>query len=197
MTTTTDPRDLLHRALDAFGDRLAVLDHDDLDAPTPCADWTVRDLLDHIVDEELWAPPLLAGEPAEDIGDRFEGDRLGDDPFAAWRAAADATRAATTSEAALTADVQLPGRVISGADLLMELFADHVIHTWDLARATGGDERLPDDLVAACSEWFDAHENTWRAEGQIGAPAAVPTDADTQTKLLARFGRDATTVTRT
>lgn len=195
--TTTDPRDLLHRAIDAFGDRLANLDHDDLAAPTPCADWTVRDLLDHVVDEQLWAPPLLAGDSTDEIGDRFQGDRLGDEPFAAWHRSADALRVATTPEQVLTAAVQLPRGTTSGADFLWEMFADHLIHAWDLACATGGDEHLPDDLVAACSQWFDAHEETWRAAGEIGPPADVPDDADAQTRLLARFGRDATSVTRT
>lgn len=165
-------------------------DRDQFDLPTPCADWTVRDLIDHVVDEQVWAPPLLAGESAEEIGNRFAGDRLGD-LFAAWRVTVDATRAATSDEGVLTAEVRLPSGTTSGAEFLQELFADHLIHTWDLARATGGDERLPDHLVAACSEWFDAHEETWRAEGEIGPPVDVPDDADVQTRLLARFGRDA------
>lgn len=63
MTTTTDSRTLLHRAIDTFGDRLATA-HDDLGAPTPGDDWTVRDLLGHVVDEELWIPPLLDGRCA-------------------------------------------------------------------------------------------------------------------------------------
>lgn len=190
MTTTTDSRTLLHRAIDTFGDRLATVGHDDLGAPTPCDDWTVRDLLDHVVDEELWIPPLLAGAPSENIGDRLAHDRLGDDPFAAWRSAADAARTATEPDAALAAEVRLPGGTVSGTDFIWELFADHLIHAWDLARATGGDQRLPHDLVAACSDWFDANEDTWRAEGEIGPAVDVGDDADAQTRLLARFGRD-------
>jgi uncharacterized protein (TIGR03086 family) len=190
MTADTDPRHLLDRAMTVFGDRLGGVDGR-LDAPTPCADWTVRDLIDHVVEEELWAPPLLAGETVDEIGDRFAGDHLGDDPVGAWRRAAAAARAATTADDAVTADVRLPGGTISGGDYLTELFADHLIHSWDLARATGGDERLPDDLVAACAAWFDANEDTWRAQGVIGPRVEVPADADPQTRLLARFGRDA------
>lgn len=189
MTTTTDPRTLLHRAIDVFGDRLDATRSDDLAASTPCHDWTVRDLIGHVVTEQLWAPPLLAGETAGDIGDRFDGDNLGDDPFAAWHDAASATRTATAPQDALHVDIHLPGRTTRGADFLLELFADHLIHAWDLARATGGDQRLPDDLVAACTDWFDGHEHEWREAGQIGPPIDVPGDADAQTRLLARFGR--------
>lgn len=107
--------------------------------------------------------------------------------IAAWRAAADAARAATTPDDALTAEIRLPSGTTSGAEFLRELFADHLIHTWDLARATGGDQRLPDDLVAACSDWFDANEDTWRAQGEIGPTVDVDVDDDAhaQTRLLA------------
>lgn len=82
---------------------------------------------------------------------------------------------------------------MTGSAFLMELFADHLVHTWDLAHATGGDEQLPADLVTACSTWFDEHEQAWREAGEIGPAVRVADDADAQAVLLARFGRDAAT----
>ena len=63
-------------------------------APTPCTDWTVRDLVNHLTVEHLWVPPLLEGRTVAEVGDRFDGDVLGDDPAAAWEAAAAASRRA-------------------------------------------------------------------------------------------------------
>jgi len=75
--------------------------------PTPCADWSVRDLVNHLVYEQLWAPHLLAGATLDEVGDRFDGDVLGDDPIDAWeRSAADA-RAAWTAPGALTHTVHV------------------------------------------------------------------------------------------
>jgi hypothetical protein len=71
------------------------------------------------------------------------------------------------------------------------LFADHLIHAWDLARAIGGDECLDAGLVAACATWFDAVEDAYRSAGAIAVRPPVPGDADAQTMLLARFGRSA------
>ncbi|MGH3664748.1 MAG: TIGR03086 family metal-binding protein, partial [Egibacteraceae bacterium] len=60
---------------------------------------------------------------------------------------------------------------------------------WDLARATGGDEGLDPELVAACAEWFDDNEAVYRQSGAVGAATEVDADADPQARLLARFGR--------
>lgn len=187
----TEPHHLFRRAVDAFGDRLSAVPDGAWEAPTPCPEWTVRDLVGHVVEEELWVPALLAGETVEEIGDRFAGDVLGRDPVSAWQSAAARAREATADDAVLTAPVRLPSGEIRGADYLWEMFADHLIHTWDLGRAIGGPEKLDVDLVRACAEWFTTVEDGWRAEGVIGPPVAVPADADATTTLLARFGRDA------
>lgn len=190
MSTTRDPRPLLRRAMHGFGRRLAAIPADAWQEPTTCAGWTVRDLVDHVVEEELWAPPLLAGEPAEQIGDRFAGDRLGDDPQVAFDQARAAVEASLRQDGVLDATVRLPSGEQTGRAFLWELFADHLVHTWDLARAAGGDETLDRELVEACAAWFDDHEDAWRAAGEIGPPAPVPAGAGPQAALLARFGRD-------
>ena len=73
----------------------------------------------------------------------------------------------------------------------LQLFADHLIHAWDLARAIGADEHLDEELVASCATWFKAVEEAYRRAGAIAAPPPVPGHADAQTLLLARFGRHA------
>ena len=54
-----------------------------------------------------------------------------------------------------------------GSEYALQLFADQVIHAWDLARAIGADEHLDDELVASCATWFEAVEEAYRSAGAI------------------------------
>src|SRR4051812_50046371 len=81
--------ELLHRhALDATGRTVAGIRPDQLSAPTPDAEWDVRALLNHVVAGNLWAAELGSGKTIEAVGDRLDGDGLGDDPTAADDASA-------------------------------------------------------------------------------------------------------------
>ena len=75
------------RAVAEFDARVRQIGDHQWQAPTPDEDWSVRDLVNHLVGEDLWAPPLLAGSTIAEVGDRFDGDVLGADPQAAWTAA--------------------------------------------------------------------------------------------------------------
>src|SRR5581483_10505539 len=68
--------EMFRRSVEVFGQRVTAIGPDDWARPTPCTDWSVRDLVRHLVYEELWAPPLLAGATMAEVGDRFEGDIL-------------------------------------------------------------------------------------------------------------------------
>src|SRR5262245_695118 len=76
--------DLHRRAMDRFGDNVRQIRDDPWDRPTPCADWDVRALVNHVVNENRWTPPLIEGQTMADVGDRFDGDLLGDEPKLAW-----------------------------------------------------------------------------------------------------------------
>ena len=71
-----------------------------------------------------------------------------------------------------------------------QLVADHVVHTWDLAAATGGETGLDAGLVAACATWWRSWEDTYRGAGAVADRVAVPPDAGPQDRLIASFGRD-------
>ena len=178
-------------AVAEFGARVRLIgDHQWL-AATPDEDWCVRDLVNHVVGEDLWAPPLLAGSTIAEVGDRFDGDVLGADPKAAWTAASAAAVRAVGGQGAMDRIVHLSFGDFPGREYALQLFADHLIHAWDLARAIGADDRLDAGLVASCATWFDAVEDAYRSAGAIAARPPLPGDADAQTVLLARFGRRA------
>jgi uncharacterized protein (TIGR03086 family) len=158
---------------------------------TPDEGWTVRDLVNHVVGEDLWAPLLLAGSTIAEVGDRFEGDVLGAGPKEAWAAASAAAVRAVEAGGALDKTVHLSFGDFPGREYASQLFADHLIHAWDLARALGADEQLDAGLVASCASWFDPMEDAYRSAGAIAARPPVPGHADPQAVLLARFGRQA------
>jgi uncharacterized protein (TIGR03086 family) len=158
-------------------------------AATPDEGWAVRDLVNHVAGEDLWAPPLLAGSTIAEVGDRFDGDVLGADPRAAWRSASAGAVRAVGQHGAMDRIVHLSFGDFPGREYTLQLFADHLIHAWDLARAIGADERLDAGLVASCTSWFEAVEDAYRSAGAIAARPPVPGDANAQTVLLARFGR--------
>ena len=179
------------RAVAEFDARVRQIGDHQWQAQTPDGDWTVRDLVNHVVGEDLWAPPLLAGSTIAEVGDRFDGDVLGAEPRAAWAAASAEAVRAVEEDGAMDRIVHLSFGDFPGGEYTLQLFADHLIHAWDLARAIGADEHLDEELVASCASWFGPVEDAYRSAGAIAARPRVADDADAQTVLLACFGRRA------
>jgi len=181
--------DRYRRASIRFGDLVHLIRDEQWDLPTPCVDWTVRDLLNHVAAENLWTVPLLEGRTIAEVGTAYDGDVLGADPVAASADAAAAARSAVGAEGAVERTVHLSFGDTAAEEYLQQLLADHLLHGWDLAQAIGVDDRLDPDLVDAVASWFTTVEDGYRQAGAIGARAAVAPDADAQARLLARFGR--------
>jgi uncharacterized protein (TIGR03086 family) len=175
--------------VDEFGARVHAVGDDQWGAPTPDAEWDVRTLVNHLVNEDRWAPPLLEGATIAEVGDRFEGDLLGDDAEAAWAEASAAAVAAARADGALGRTVHLSFGDFPGEFYLSQLVCDHVIHAWDLARGIGGDEALDHELVEWVHGFLAPQVDGWRAAGVFGPPVETPADADLQTKLLGLTGR--------
>jgi uncharacterized protein (TIGR03086 family) len=178
------------RSLTEFTDRVPLVRPDQWTAATPCSEWTVRELVNHLVYEDRWTVPLVAGATIADVGDRFEGDLLGDDPVGTAIDAAKQADAAFSEPGALDRTVQLSFGPTPAEEYLMQLLADHLIHGWDLAAAIGADRRLDPDTVRVCADWFAKREELYRSSGATGPRVEVPVDADAQDRLLAAFGRD-------
>jgi uncharacterized protein (TIGR03086 family) len=187
----SDPVALYVRATDVFDTRVRAVRPDQWDDATPCTEWNVRQLVNHVAVEDLWVPPLLAGKTIADVGDAYDGDQLGDDPAAAWSRALAGARQAVLEPGAADRTVHLSYGDERAGEYLLQLFADHLIHGWDLAWAIDGDTELPADLVDECTTYFARMEETYRKIGAIAARVDVPAGADAQTRLLATFGRNA------
>jgi len=179
---------IYHRAVEYFADRVNEVRPDQWGDPTPCTRWTVRDLANHVTSENLWTVPLMEGATIEQVGDRFDGDVLGEDPIDSALAAARGAIASVAEQLPQGGTVQLSFGETPKEEYAMQLTADNLVHGWDLAAATGGDTRLDPHLVHAVAEWFDDREELYRGGGAISERHSLTGDA--QHDLLARFGRD-------
>ena len=174
-----------HRAIaGTFSERVRGVK--DWDAPAPVEGWVARDVVRHLVE---WFPGFLSGGAGIDLP---AGPSVDDDPVGAWQSQADAVQAVLDDPS--TASKVLTNPHIGEMPLEQAIsniyVSDVFMHTWDLARATGQDERLDPDRCAGMYEGMQPMDEMLRASGQYGPRVPVPDDADAQTKLLGFIGRD-------
>src|SRR3954454_15458251 len=182
--------ELFQRAQNASADRVDAVEPDQWDDGS-LPGWTVGDLVAHLVNEQLWVPPLLAGEPFDLIDGRFPedtGDLLGADPFTGWESAADDALSAFAEDDALIRTVHLERGPTPATQYILELISDLTVHSWDLARATDGDTELDGELVTASLLIGEAIPEDG-VPGLYDPPLDVSATASPQQRLLARFGR--------
>lgn len=177
------------RATREFDRRVRAVGADQWDAPTPCTEWDVRTLVNHLVNESLWVAPLLDGSTIAEVGDRFGGDLLGDDPVRAWQDASATASTAVHADGATGQQVHLSFGDTSGEDYLWQLVSDLTLHSWDLARGIGADDTLDPELVEVVLTRIAPAKDELAASGVFGAPVPVAEDADPQTRLLGMMGR--------
>jgi uncharacterized protein (TIGR03086 family) len=189
-------RNILHRSECLVEDVVASLDltfahagaviagvrPEHLDAGTPCAEWSVRELLEHMIG-------VVDGIGHAVAGDEPSAFTLGDDPAAQFAASSTASMAAWRSPGVLEREIDsrpgpMPGRMLAGINLL-----DTAAHTWDLAVATGQPPELPESVAVAALE---AREQIVTAElrpGRFDPEQAVPEGASPTDRLTAFLGR--------
>ena len=156
------------------------------DVPSPVAEWTARDVVRHLTE---WFPSFLAAGSGIQLP---AGPSVDDDPVGAWQAQCNGVQALLDDPA--TAGLVLSNPHIGEVplDRAIDQFytADVFMHTWDLARATGQDDRLDSGFCAALLAGMEPIEQVMRSSGQYGARVPVKDDADAQTKMLGFIGRD-------
>ena len=174
-----------------FADRVGRIGDDDWGRSTPCSDWDVRELVNHVCGEQLWAPHLVAGETIDQVGDRYDGDVLGADRKATFQQSVEGSTAAF-ERADLGALVHLSFGDVPCAVYLEQMLTDAEVHGWDLAKGLGEPAQLDPETAAHLLPRMQAQEQLIRGSGMFGAAVEVPADADDATRLLALLGRDPT-----
>jgi len=186
----SDPLVVNALALDEFDTRVHAVGDDQWANPTPCAEWNVRALVNHLVYELLWVPPLMEGRTIAEVGDAFEGDQLGDDPKAVWEAASVASRSAIEEPGAMQRTVRLSYGDVPARHYIIELSSDLALHAWDLARGIGVDDQLDADLARYLYEWILPHADALAGSGAYAPARSVGENASPQDRLIALSGRD-------
>lgn len=182
----------LHKvASEEFGRRIAAVV--DWEAPTPDTEWNVADLVAHVIAEQRSVPDLIARAAAASGRSNVvlqPFDKLPSDGAArAWNVFSAAAFGAFSS-VPLDASLNLSRDVMTIEEFVIEQTSDIAIHTWDLARATGSDEALPEGLVRAVWSHFEPQIDSLAASGLYAPPVGVDTDAPLLIRLLAITGRD-------
>jgi uncharacterized protein (TIGR03086 family) len=156
------------------------------DAPAPVTGWVARDVVRHLVE---WLPALLASGSAVRLPPLPSVDV---DPAGAWQVHVDAVQALLDDPATAGLTLSNPHIGALPVDRAIDQFytSDVFMHTWDLARATGQDDRLDAGFCAVLLAGMESMEAVIRSSGQYGPAVPVPGDADAQTRLLGFIGRD-------
>jgi uncharacterized protein (TIGR03086 family) len=166
------------------------IDEDAWDRQSPCDAWSVRDVVNHITAENLWAKPLMEGSTVDDIGDRFDGDVLGGDPKSAWRSAGDEAGAAFGEPDATKRTVNVSWGDIPSRSYLEQMTSDLIIHAWDVLAGSGQRDEMPQSLVDAGIELVEPAVKSGVTSSVFKPPVDISDRADGQTRLLALTGRD-------
>lgn len=186
MSMPPAPLDALAQAVDAAGLLVAGVTREQWATPTPCTDWTVRELVNHLVTGNRAFTALLRDEAPPDL----EADHLDGDPVGAYRTAAADLLAAFREPDVLERAYPSPVGPAPGLVLLHLRVVETLVHGWDLARATG----QPDDMPAAVA----GHElaltvehlpDVPRGTGRFGPAQPVAYDAPALDRLAAYLGR--------
>lgn len=189
-----DIRDLNRRTLATTIEIVDAVRADQLDLPTPCAEWTLRQLLGHMIGQHYGFAAAARGETSDSSvwADRPPGPDL----HAAYAAAVAGVTAAFAEEGMLERRLWLPeirdGMRFPAAMAIGFHFLDYVVHGWDVARSIGRDPGLDPDLVsAALAVAVQVPDGDARlAPGAAFRPGIpVPGDATEMDRLLAVLGR--------
>jgi uncharacterized protein (TIGR03086 family) len=170
-----------------FTRRVDAVPEHDWSRPSPCEGWDARDVVRHLVE---WVPPFLQSGAGIELP---SGPSVDDDPAGAWRTFAAGMQAILDDpeQSAMMFRHDRAGTHRLDEAIGMFILGDVLVHTWDLARATGLDEVLDPAEVHGMRVGLEGIGDALVASGHYAPAVAVGDDADEQTRLLALTGRRA------
>ena len=184
LAASDTPSERFRRVAGRFSDRADQVPVDAWDNPSPCEGWTARDIVRHLIE---WIPDFLTRAEVNITA----GPTVDVDPAGAWAHLAESIQGLLDDPetAAREFDAGPPGRQTIESAVGMIMVGDIVIHTWDLARATGLDESLDTAIASEMLAGMQPIDEMLRQSGHYGPRVSVPDDADDQIKLIAFTGR--------
>jgi uncharacterized protein (TIGR03086 family) len=168
-----------------FDRRVRAVPAGQWDAQSPCDDWKARDVVAHVVTNYRSMAAQAMGGASRPMG-------VDEDPAEAWTDAYGQMQDLLGDPEMLSKTVSGPTGPTSVEQIVGALVAmDTHIHTWDLARAVGGDDRLDPDVVRFARGIMEPMDEMIRRPGVFGPKLEPPAGADEQTQLLYFLGRRA------
>lgn len=189
MTASSEPIELLVVANSEFARRLRVVGPEDWRRPTPCSEWDVRALVNHVVGGNVRFQLLLSGAPTEQVEATRTMDHIGDEALASFVGTADVVVSTFQEDGAFTRVVRHATGDRTGRELLSMRILDAAIHGWDLARAIGADETLDEDVVTFLLPYTAGLDLGPQQHAFATVAADGPHNASPQDRLLYRLGR--------
>ena len=165
--------------VDGFAARLDAVTGAQWDVPSTCSEWNVRALVEHAIGAQQMVSSQLGGGV----------DTAGMDPKGAFAAVIAAAKAAYEVPGNLEKTVESPFGPVPAAQAMGLPTTDLLVHTWDLARSIGADEKLNEEAVATAFERLKPLDAMIRQPGVFGAKIEAPAGADLQTQFLCFLGR--------
>lgn len=154
------------------------------------SDMTLRTIVNYHAYDDAWVPEVLAAKTAGEVGTKWDGDLLGDDPKAAYAALAQAAQAATRELADPDRTVHLSYGDFPAREYLRHIISFRGFRTYDIAKLIGADTTLPPELVQGLYDLIVPDVEQWRAMGVFNPALPAPEGADAQTRLLCLCGRE-------
>lgn len=189
-----NPKQLYLYAIDEATRVVEVVQADMFELPTPDTEWSVYDLLQHMVYELAWTADVVAGKTIAEVGDKYEGNLLDGTPLQAWRHYGALTREAVElCDERATAHLSYTNKPVG--DYLLEAGNDELVHAWDLGQAISVPVVFDEQVAQILYKQALNRQAELVKSGLFAPPLPVGDDANTQTKLLALLGRSETWAT--
>ncbi len=166
---------------DGFTERLESVGEQDWSNPTCCAKWNVAELVEHAIGAQRMVPKALGATGAIDA--------TGGDLVLVWRTVRSGADAALAAPGVFDQQVKLPFGEMKVGDGLAFPMSDMLVHTWDLARAIGADDRLSVEACEKALADLEPIDALLRGPGFYGPKLEPVAHADVQDRLLAFLGR--------
>ncbi len=162
-----------------------------MEDPTPCSEWSVKNLVIHNLKVAQFTAALVTGDTAGDPMEvmRVEGDLPSEGAGEAFDSATKSVLQAIRAQGATDKAFQTPMGEMTAADLLLRVLGDVVIHKWDLGKATSQDTSIDAGLAQAVYNSIQQDVAQARDMGAFGAEVQVPSNAGIQDQLLGLAGR--------
>lgn len=180
-----DAIERIDRATAFAAEKVEAVKPDDLSKRTPCSEFDLRALLNHLIGGLAMLTVAAEGGKAT----MPDGDQLGSDPGANYQTRRAALLEAIRREGVLDRTWEMPWGSMPGQLQAGIVFMEHLTHGWDVAKATGQDTTIADDLVTECMEVVTPMDAMLRMPGVCGPAVTVPDNASPTDKLVAFMGR--------